>query len=59
MWVVVVDWAEGRLSIEDALNLIKTASAETNVVGLGITEHIPWDMINLNHMLNEIPILGD
>lgn len=40
------------------LNLIKELSEETDVVGLGITEHIPWDSINLKKLLGEIPILN-
>lgn len=36
--------------------IIQDASKETNVVGLGITEHLPWDSINLKKLLSTIPI---
>jgi arginase len=33
-------------------------SAATDVVGLGITEHIPWDAIALKELMRKIPILN-
>jgi arginase len=29
------------------------------VVGLAITEHLPWDVLALRNMLREIPLLND
>ncbi|GKS13464.1 arginase [Paenibacillus chitinolyticus] len=51
-------FAAGTMQMPGLLNLIKELSEETNVVGLGITEHLPWDSINLMKMLGEIPILN-
>ncbi|MFS0869128.1 arginase family protein [Paenibacillus xylanilyticus] len=48
----------GTMPIPQLLHLIKELSEETEVVGLGITEHMPWDAINLKHLLGEIPILN-
>ncbi|MXO81092.1 arginase family protein [Paenibacillus sp. OT2-17] len=47
----------GTMQMPQLLNLIKELSEETDVVGLGITEHMPWDSINLKNLLGEIPIL--
>ncbi|MDR9852538.1 arginase family protein [Paenibacillus sp. VCA1] len=51
--------AAGTMQIPQLLNLIKELSAESDVVGLGITEHMPWDSINLKKLLSEIPILNE
>ncbi|MGH1592549.1 arginase family protein [Yersinia proxima] len=51
------DVAEGKLTIEDVLKLINQANSEAEVVGLTIAEHLPWDMLNLKNMLNELPLL--
>ncbi|MGW9124176.1 arginase family protein [Paenibacillus chitinolyticus] len=48
----------GTMQMSGLLNLIKELSEKTDVVGLGITEHIPWDSINLRKLLGEIPILN-
>ncbi|WP_339301394.1 arginase family protein [Paenibacillus sp. FSL R5-0623] len=48
----------GTMQIPHLLHLIKELSEETDVVGLGITEHMPWDAIKLKHLLGEIPILN-
>ncbi|OPH57154.1 arginase [Paenibacillus ferrarius] len=50
--------AAGTMQMSGLLNLIKELSEETDVVGLGITEHMPWDSINLKKLLGEIPILN-
>ncbi|MGZ0042635.1 arginase family protein [Paenibacillus ottowii] len=48
----------GTMQMPQLLHLIKDLSEETDVVGLGITEHMPWDAINLKNLLGEIPILN-
>lgn len=47
-----------HVEIPQLLHLMKELSEETDVVGLGITEHMPWDSINLKKLLGEIPILS-
>ncbi|KAF6568852.1 arginase family protein [Paenibacillus polymyxa] len=49
----------GTMQMLQLLNLIRELSEETDVVGLGITEHMPWDSINLKNLLGEIPILNN
>ncbi|KQO17538.1 arginase family protein [Paenibacillus sp. Leaf72] len=48
----------GTMLMPQLLHLIKQLSEETDVVGLGITEHLPWDAINLKNLLGEIPIFN-
>ncbi|MBX0321337.1 arginase family protein [Shouchella clausii] len=50
---------EGTMQIPQLINLIKELSEETDVVGLGITEHMPWDAINLKNLLRQIPLLNE
>jgi arginase len=50
--------AAGTMQMPQLLRLIQELSEETDVVGLGITEHMPWDAINLKNLLGEIPILN-
>lgn len=50
---------KGTMQLPQLLSLIKELSEETDVVGLGITEHLPWDSINLKKLLGEIPILNN
>jgi arginase len=46
------------MSFAEVVGLIADVSAHTNVVALGITEHLPWDAVNLKNMLAQIPILS-
>jgi len=48
----------GTMQLPQLLKLLKELSEETDVVGLGITEHMPWDAIYLKNLLGEIPILN-
>ena len=47
----------GIMQFPQLINLIKELSEKTDVVGLSITEHLPWDSINIKNMLKELPIL--
>lgn len=51
--------AAGSLQRTQLIRIMKELSEATEVVGLGITEHMPWDAINLKKMLEEFPILND
>ncbi|MGG4480435.1 arginase family protein [Paenibacillus illinoisensis] len=48
----------GTMQLPQLLHLLKELSEETEVVGLGITEHMPWDAIHMRDLLSEIPILN-
>ncbi|NPC90760.1 arginase family protein [Bacillus sp. WMMC1349] len=49
---------EGTMQIPQLIHLIEELSEETDIVGLGITEHLPWDSIYLKNLLDKIPILN-
>jgi arginase len=51
--------AAGSIQRDRLVQIIKEVSEATEVVGLGITEHMPWDAINLKKMLEAFPILND
>lgn len=51
------DVAEGKLTIENVLNLIAQATSKAQPVGLTIAEHLPWDMLNLKNMLSALPLI--
>lgn len=53
------DVAEGKLNIPDVLKLIGEVMTEKQIVGLTIAEHLPWDALNLQEMLKQLPLLGD
>lgn len=48
----------GSMTFAQVLRIIHDVSARCDVVGLGITEHMPWDAINLQQTLAGIPILS-
>lgn len=50
--------AQGQITMFEAVKVIEAASEKTEVVGLGITEHLPWDSLNLKKMLEKLPLLA-
>ena len=50
--------AKGKLQINEVVELINKANENTNIVGLTISEHLPWDMENLKSMLLKSPLLN-
>lgn len=48
----------GRLNLSHIIRVIRDISAETDVVALGITEHLPWDAWNLKEALHKLPLLN-
>lgn len=52
------DVAEGKLNIPDVLKLVKEVMTEKQVVGMTIAEHLPWDALNLQEMMKQLPLLG-
>ncbi|CAD6560145.1 arginase family protein [Paraburkholderia sabiae] len=48
---------QGSMSIEQVIRLISDVAVEVDVVGLGITEHLPWDALAMKNMLNRLPLL--
>jgi len=50
--------AQGKLTISQVLDVIGDVAQQADVVGLGITEHLPWDALALKNMLGKLPLLG-
>ncbi|WP_203416410.1 hypothetical protein, partial [Paracoccus sp. MKU1] len=48
---------QGRMRLEQVVRLLKDVSAAADMVGLAITEHLPWDMLRLRNALAELPIM--
>lgn len=48
----------GRMTIEGVVRLLSDVSQVVDVVGLGITEHLPWDSMALKGMLARLPLIG-
>lgn len=38
--------------------LLNEMAGVTDIVGLGITEHLPWDALALRDILRRLPLLG-
>lgn len=54
-----IDAPKGVMHLQEVVDLAKSVSEETDVVGFGITEHLPWDMIHLCNSLAQISIFND
>lgn len=50
--------AQGSMTIAQVVRLINDVAHVADVVGLGITEHLPWDALAMKEMLNRLPLLG-
>lgn len=46
---------QGRMTLEQAIRLLKDAGAAADMVGIAIAEHLPWDMLRLRNGLAELP----
>lgn len=47
----------GRMSFEQLGSVLALIEHRCKVVGFGITEHLPWDMLNLREMMAKVAIL--
>jgi arginase len=45
--------------MQQVVRLLADVSQIVDVVGLGITEHLPWDAIELKNMLARLPLIGE
>lgn len=46
-------------SMETIIRVLQDVAKSYDVVGLGITEHFPWDSYFLKNMLSRLPLIGD
>lgn len=50
--------AQGKLTMDEIVQLLGDVAAVADVVGLGIAEHLPWDALALKNMLAKLPLIG-
>jgi arginase len=50
---------QGRMTIDEVVRLLNDVAQIASVVGLGITEHLPWDAIALRDMMGRLPLLAN
>uniref|UniRef100_A0AAU2AEN5 Arginase family protein n=1 Tax=Streptomyces sp. NBC_00093 TaxID=2975649 RepID=A0AAU2AEN5_9ACTN len=57
-----IDWLQmypaGKMTFPQVSRLLADVAQRTEVVGLGVCEHLPWDMVHLKKALSGFPILG-
>ena len=51
-----VEYAVGEMTLDQILRIIQDVSKEFDVVALGITEFLPWDIMRFRKGLNELDI---
>ncbi len=49
----------GEMRLDQVVRLINDMSVQTDIVGLAITEFLPWNMLRLSEALGDLPILHD
>jgi arginase len=52
------DIQAGRMTLPQVVRLLTDVAKEADMVGLGITEHMPWDAIALGQALSAMPLIG-
>ncbi len=50
--------AQGELSMAQVISLLNDVADVTDIVGLGIAEHLPWGALALQKMLEKLPLIG-
>lgn len=51
--------ATGQLTLKQIVKILLDVSKNTEIVGLSITEHLPWDAMNLRDALSKISIFNE
>jgi arginase len=51
------DVPRGRMQPDQVVRLLRDVARACDVVGLAITEHMPWDTIALREMLRQLPLM--
>jgi arginase len=49
---------QGKMTIAQVVRLLRDVAALADVVGIGITEHLPWDAYALKQMLASLPLIS-
>ena len=57
-----IDWLEmypaGKMTLSQVTRVMNDVAGHADVVGLGVCEHLPWDMIHLKEALAAFPIIS-
>jgi arginase len=57
-----IDWLEmypaGKMTLGQVSRVMQDVASHADVVGLGVCEHLPWDMIHLKQALAGFPVLS-
>jgi len=48
---------QGTMKLEQVVRLLKDAGRAADMVGLAITEHLPWDALRLKNALADLSIM--
>jgi arginase len=51
--------AQGKMTMAEIVDVLCDVSKISDVVGLGIAEHLPWDALALKSMLEKLPLIGN
>ena len=51
--------ARGRMQFAEVAAILQAVATEADIVGLAITEYLPWSAISLAEALRRLPLLGD
>jgi arginase len=51
--------ARGRMFPGQVVRLLGDVGRACDIVGLAITEHLPWDTLAMRNMLRQLPLMGD
>jgi hypothetical protein len=49
---------KGRMRFEEVAAILNAVAAKADIVGLAITEYMPWSAIRLSRSLRSLPLLG-
>jgi arginase len=52
------DIQAGRMTLAHVVRLLSDVASQVDVVGLGITEFMPWDALALRDALTKLPLVG-
>jgi len=55
---ISTDCSKGEMSFAQLARLVSDVSQNTNIVALTISEHLPWDMMDLHDFLASLPIFN-
>ncbi|CAM3652679.1 arginase family protein [Sphingobacterium sp. N143] len=54
----IIGSPSGGMTMTQVTKLLSEVSEHVEVVGLSITEHLPWDAMALKNMLSNLPLIG-